>query len=189
MVTLTGSPIKGNQLKAETGKIVHFWLLVADCHVLRVPGLLHALAHLPGGRRLGIPAMVFEPQTPNPDPQLLFYCFDASLVCQKNLCLQENTCVGCVEILAAHTHTTSWHLPLGCVFQASTRARLTTTEGPLWGHSSVVLGAIVPFLEPFCGHLSSEIDKVSEALALRYSHEGPCVAHTRRIAGNQLRGS
>ena len=28
MVTLTGSPFKGNQLKAETGKIVHFWLLV-----------------------------------------------------------------------------------------------------------------------------------------------------------------
>ena len=27
MVTLTGSPFKGNQLKAETGKIVHFWLL------------------------------------------------------------------------------------------------------------------------------------------------------------------
>jgi len=26
MVTLTGSPFKGNQLKAETGKIVHFWL-------------------------------------------------------------------------------------------------------------------------------------------------------------------
>ena len=28
MVTLTGSPFKGNQLKAGTGKIVHFWLLV-----------------------------------------------------------------------------------------------------------------------------------------------------------------
>ena len=28
MVTLTGSPFKGNHLKAETGKIVHFWLLV-----------------------------------------------------------------------------------------------------------------------------------------------------------------
>ena len=28
MVTLIGSPFKGNQLKAETGKIVHFWLLV-----------------------------------------------------------------------------------------------------------------------------------------------------------------
>ena len=25
MVTLTGSPFKGNKLKAETGKIVHFW--------------------------------------------------------------------------------------------------------------------------------------------------------------------
>ena len=29
MVTLTGSPFKGNELKAETGKVVHFWLLVA----------------------------------------------------------------------------------------------------------------------------------------------------------------
>ena len=28
MVTLTGSPFKGNQLKAATGKIVHVWLLV-----------------------------------------------------------------------------------------------------------------------------------------------------------------
>ena len=31
------------------------------------------------------------------------------------------------------------------------------------------------FLEPFCGHLSPKIDKVSEMLTLRYSHEGPCV--------------
>ena len=28
------------------------------------------------------------------------------------------------------------------------------TEGPLWGHSRVVLGAIGSFLEPFCGYLS-----------------------------------
>jgi hypothetical protein len=28
MVTLTASPFKGNQLKAETGKIAHCWLLV-----------------------------------------------------------------------------------------------------------------------------------------------------------------
>jgi hypothetical protein len=28
MVTLTGSPFKENRLKPETGKIVHFWLLV-----------------------------------------------------------------------------------------------------------------------------------------------------------------
>jgi hypothetical protein len=32
MVTLTGSPFKGNQLKAEMGKIVHFWLLVGGHH-------------------------------------------------------------------------------------------------------------------------------------------------------------
>ena len=30
MVTLTGSPFKGNHLKAETGEIVHFWLLVEE---------------------------------------------------------------------------------------------------------------------------------------------------------------
>ena len=30
MVTLIESPFKGNQLKAETGQIVHFWLLVVD---------------------------------------------------------------------------------------------------------------------------------------------------------------
>jgi len=35
MVTLAGSPFKGNQLKAETGNIVHFWLLVErDPHPL-----------------------------------------------------------------------------------------------------------------------------------------------------------
>jgi len=39
----------------------------------------------------------------------------------------------------------------------------------------VVLGALGSFLEPFCGHLSSKIDKVSEELTLRYPHEGPCV--------------
>jgi len=30
-------------------------------------------------------------------------------------------------------------------------------------------------LEPFCGHLSPKIDKVSEKLTLRYPHEGPWV--------------
>ena len=53
---------------------------------------------------------------------------------------------------------------------------LTSTEGPSWGHSKVVLGAIRSFLEPFCGHLSPKIDKVSEELTVRYPHEEPCVA-------------
>jgi hypothetical protein len=50
-----------------------------------------------------------------------------------------------------------------------------STEGPLRGHSKVVLGAIRSLLEPFCGHLSPKIDKVSEELTLRYPHEEPCV--------------
>ena len=36
-----------------------------------------------------------------------------------------------------------------------------TTKGPMWGHPVPVLGAISPLLEPFCGHLSPKIDKVS----------------------------
>ena len=39
----------------------------------------------------------------------------------------------------------------------------------------VVLGTIRSFLEPFWGHLSPKIDKVSEELNLRYPHGGPCV--------------
>ena len=50
------------------------------------------------------------------------------------------------------------------------------TQTPSWGHSRFVLGAIGSFLEPFCGHLSPKMDKVSEKLTLRYPHEGPCVA-------------
>ena len=50
-----------------------------------------------------------------------------------------------------------------------------TAEGPMWGHPMPVLGALSPFLEPFCGHLSPKIDKVSEKLTLKYPHEGPCV--------------
>ena len=42
--------------------------------------------------------------------------------------------------------------------------RTVSTEGPSWGHSRVVLGAIGSFLEPFCGYLSPKIDKVSEEL-------------------------
>ena len=29
-----------------------------------------------------------------------------------------------------------------------------STEGPSWGHPMPVLGALCPFLEPFCGQLS-----------------------------------
>ena len=49
------------------------------------------------------------------------------------------------------------------------------TEGLLWGHPMLVLGALCSFLEPFCGQLSPKIDKVSEELTLRYPHEGPWV--------------
>jgi len=37
----------------------------------------------------------------------------------------------------------------------------STTEGPMWGHPMPVLGALSPFLEPFCGHLSPKLDNVS----------------------------
>ena len=37
-----------------------------------------------------------------------------------------------------------------------------TTKGPMWGHPVPVLGAISPFLEPFRGRLSPNIDNVSE---------------------------
>jgi hypothetical protein len=48
-------------------------------------------------------------------------------------------------------------------------------KGPMWGHPVPVLGAISPFLEPFRGRVSSNIDNVSENLTLRYPHEGPWV--------------
>ena len=50
-------------------------------------------------------------------------------------------------------------------------------KGPMWGHPVPVLGAISPFLEPFRGRLSPNIDNFSEKLTLRYPHEGPWVAH------------
>ena len=36
------------------------------------------------------------------------------------------------------------------------------TKGPMWGYPVPVLGAISPFLEPFRGRLSPNIDNVSE---------------------------
>ena len=50
-----------------------------------------------------------------------------------------------------------------------------STEVSAWGHSSVVHGTIMSFLEPFRGHLSPNIDKVSKKMTLRYPHEGPWV--------------
>ena len=52
---------------------------------------------------------------------------------------------------------------------------LRATKGPMWGHPVPVLGAISPFLEPYRGRLSPNIDNVSETLTLRYPHEGPLV--------------
>ena len=46
----------------------------------------------------------------------------------------------------------------------------------MWGYPVPVLGAISPFLEPFRGRLSPNIDNVSEKLTLRYPHEAPWVA-------------
>jgi hypothetical protein len=40
----------------------------------------------------------------------------------------------------------------------------------------------VSFLEPFCGHLSPKIDKVSLKLTFEYPHEGPCVVGGRPAA-------
>ena len=67
---------------------------------------------------------------------------------------------------------------LVCILHGRARRRaryLHTTKGPMWGHPVPVLGAISPFLEPFHGRLSPNIDNVSEKLTLRYPHEGPWV--------------
>ena len=50
-----------------------------------------------------------------------------------------------------------------------------STKGPMWGLPVPVLGAISPFLEPFRGRLSPNIDNFSEKLTLSYPHEGPWV--------------
>jgi hypothetical protein len=36
----------------------------------------------------------------------------------------------------------------------------SATEGPSWGYPRPVLGAINPYLEPFCGHLSPKVDEI-----------------------------
>ena len=67
-----------------------------------------------------------------------------------------------------------WGLGFG-VWELWTRTHCLSTKGPMWGHPVPVLGAISPFLEPFRGRLSLNIDNVSEKLTLRYPHEGPWV--------------
>ena len=61
------------------------------------------------------------------------------------------------------------------------KSTLQSTRGPSWGHPMVVLGTTRSFLEPFGGHLSPKIDKVSEELTLRYPLEGPCVVQHRQL--------
>ena len=39
-----------------------------------------------------------------------------------------------------------------------------STKGRMWGYPVFVLGAVCSFLEPFRGHLSPNIDNVSEKL-------------------------
>jgi len=39
-----------------------------------------------------------------------------------------------------------------------------TTKGPMWGHPRPVLGAVDPFLEPFCGHLLLKVDRLCSKL-------------------------
>ena len=34
------------------------------------------------------------------------------------------------------------------------------TKGPMWGYPRPVLGAVDPFLEPFCGYLSLKVDEI-----------------------------
>ena len=55
----------------------------------------------------------------------------------------------------------------------------STTQSPMWGYPVFVLGAVCSFLEPFRGHLSPNIDNISEKLTLRYPHEGPWVVRRR----------
>ena len=56
-----------------------------------------------------------------------------------------------------------------------------STKGPMWGYPRPVLGAVDPFLEPFRGRLSPNIDYVSEKLTLRYPREGPWVVVGRKV--------
>ena len=68
------------------------------------------------------------------------------------------------------------------------RRHTPATKGPMWGYPVFVLGAVCSFLEPFCGHLSPNIDKVSEELTLRYPHVEPWVAHESRARMSHRQG-
>jgi len=61
-----------------------------------------------------------------------------------------------------------------------------TTKGPMWGYPRPVLGAVDPFLEPFRGRLSPNIDNASEKLTLRYPHEGPWVGHAGAFSALEM---
>jgi hypothetical protein len=67
--------------------------------------------------------------------------------------------------------------------KTSKEAWWRATKGPMWGHPMLVLGALCPFLESICGHLSPKIDKVSEELTLRNPREGPWVGAAARTRG------
>ena len=64
----------------------------------------------------------------------------------------------------------------------------------MWGYPRCGLGAVGAVLEPFCGHLSPKIDKVSSKLtfeippprALRGSNFGPIAANVHVSAGPQI---
>ena len=47
-----------------------------------------------------------------------------------------------------------------------------STEGPSGGYPSVVLGAIVSFLEQFCGHLSAKNDQIFQKCLLIEGSKG-----------------
>ena len=58
----------------------------------------------------------------------------------------------------------------------------------MWGYPVLVLGAITSFLEPFRGHLSPNIDNVSQKLTLRYPHEESWVDQRREALGLEALG-
>jgi hypothetical protein len=83
-----------------------------------------------------------------------------------------------ITYMTSGNHCNAIHLSRHQVSQhqvITVMTRRQTTKGPMWGYPVPVLGAISPFLEPFRGRLSPNIDNVSEKLTLRYPHEGPWV--------------
>ena len=72
-------------------------------------------------------------------------------------------------------------LALTKVAQPQTPNSESATEGPMWGHPMLVLGALCSFLEPFRRRLSPNIDNVSEKLTVRYPHEGPWEGSPRKV--------